>query len=61
MEAKLNVASRLLSAGCAVALLWPAPWQVHTAGLIVLLIVFVLSWRTGQRKPTDPNPQTTTA
>ncbi len=61
MEAKLNLTLRLLSAGCAVALLWPSPWQVHTAGLIVLLIVFGLSWRTGQQKPTDQNSQTTAA
>lgn len=45
MEAKLNLLMRLLSLGCAVALLWPAPWFVHAAGLVILVILFLNSFR----------------
>ncbi len=49
METKLNLTFRLLAVGCAIALLWPAAWWVHTAGLVVLLVIFVINWREGQK------------
>ena len=45
MESKLNPLFRLLSLAAAAALLWPAPWLVHLAGLIVLVGLFILSKR----------------
>ncbi len=45
MESKLNPLFRLLSLAAAAALLWPAPWLVHLAGLIVLIGLFILSKR----------------
>ena len=50
MEARLNLLVRLLSFGCAVALLWPAPWWVHSLGLVILLGLFITSFRTSRRE-----------
>ncbi|HEY5674321.1 MAG TPA: TRAP transporter fused permease subunit [Malonomonas sp.] len=50
MEAKLNPIYRLLTLATAVALLWPAPWFVHTAGLLVLIGIFTISFRTSRRE-----------
>jgi len=50
MEAKLNVLMRLLSLGCALALLWPAPWFVHAVGLAVLVMLFLASFRSSRRR-----------
>jgi TRAP transporter 4TM/12TM fusion protein len=49
MEARLSLLSRLLALGCAVVLLWPSAWWVHTAGLAVLVVLFVASFRTSRR------------
>lgn len=45
MEAKLNIVERLVSIGCAVALLWPAEWWIHLAGLGVLCALFLKSFK----------------
>jgi TRAP transporter 4TM/12TM fusion protein len=50
MEARVNLPVRLLSAGCAVALLWPAPVWVHLVGLIVLIVLFMGSFRKSRRE-----------
>jgi TRAP transporter 4TM/12TM fusion protein len=49
MEARLNLLFRLLTLGCAGALLWPAPWYVHIAGLVGLAMVFVPNVRRSRR------------
>ncbi len=49
MEARLDLFTRLLSLGCAVALLWPADWWVHATGLTVLVILFLKSFRTSRK------------
>jgi len=45
METRLNLPLRLATLSCAVALLWPAPWYVHSAGLAVLVALFVPNFR----------------
>jgi TRAP-type uncharacterized transport system fused permease subunit len=50
MEAKLNPLIRLLTLGCAIALLWPLPWWIHLAGMLVLIGIFVLSFRTSRKE-----------
>ncbi len=50
MEARLGLIARLLSIACAVALLWPAPWYVHAVGLVVLVGLFLQSFRTSRRQ-----------
>lgn len=45
MEAKLNLLLRVVTLGCAFALLWPSTWWVHVAGLLVLGAVFNSSLR----------------
>ncbi len=52
MESKLNPLFRLLSLAAAAALLWPAPWLVHLAGLVILIGLFILS----KRKDTSGSP-----
>ena len=54
MEARLNLSVRLLTLGCAVALLWPAAWWVHVAGLMVLIGLFLTSFRTSRRETLAP-------
>ncbi len=49
MEAKLNPLLRLLTLGAAAALLWPSPWYVHSAGLLVLSGIFIGSCRASRR------------
>jgi len=49
MEARLNLPLRLLSLGCAAALLWPTTWWVHTIGLLVLIGLFLVSFRASRR------------
>jgi len=49
MEARLDLFTRLLSLGCAVALLWPAVWWVHMVGLAVLVILFANSFRASRK------------
>ena len=49
MESRLNPFFRLLALGAAAALLWPTTWWVHTAGLIVLVAIFVVNWRVEQK------------
>jgi len=49
MEARLDLLSRLLSVGCAVALLWPAEWWVHAIGLAVLVVLFAKSFRASRK------------
>jgi len=48
MEARLDLITRFLSFGCAVALLWPAEWWVHMIGLVVLVILFMKSFKTSR-------------
>ncbi len=50
MEAKLPLPLRLLSLACAAALLWPTDWWVHAAGLVVVLLLFLHSFRTSRRQ-----------
>lgn len=50
METRLSLSLRLVSLGCAVALLWPAAWYVHAAGLVVLVAVFIPNFRAARRK-----------
>ncbi len=49
MEARLNWPVRLLTMGCAAALLCPAAWWVHGAGLLILCVIFVLNRRASHR------------
>jgi TRAP-type uncharacterized transport system fused permease subunit len=49
MEARLDLFTRFLSLGCAVALLWPAEWWVHATGLAVLIILFAKSFRASRK------------
>jgi len=51
MEMRIGFFVRLLTLGCAGALLWPAPWWVHLAGLVTLVGLFVLNWRESRRAP----------
>ena len=48
MEARLSLVVRLLTLGCAIALLWPAVWWVHAIGLVVLIGLFMTSFRTSR-------------
>jgi len=50
METRLPLPFRLLSFACAAALLWPAPWWVHLAGLLVLLVLFVTNFRKSRQE-----------
>jgi TRAP transporter 4TM/12TM fusion protein len=50
MEARLSLFIRLLSIVCAVALLWPAVWWVHTIGLVVLVGLFLSSFRASRKE-----------
>jgi TRAP transporter 4TM/12TM fusion protein len=49
MEARLRLPERLISLVCAAALLWPAAWWVHAAGLAVLCALFFRSFRTSRQ------------
>ena len=49
MEAKLSILDRLLALGCAVALLWPTDWWIHMGGLVVLVVLFLKSFRASRR------------
>jgi len=49
METQLNPLLRLLVLGAAAALLWPTTLLIHSAGLAILLAVFVLNWKAGQK------------
>ena len=50
MEARLSLFYRLLTFVCAVALLWPAPWWVHSPGLVMLIGIFMSSFYTSRRE-----------
>jgi TRAP transporter 4TM/12TM fusion protein len=50
MEARVSLPVRLLSIGCAAALLWPTTVWVHLLGLIVLIVLFVGSFRKSRRE-----------
>ncbi len=45
MESRLNPLSRLLSLGAAAALLCPVSWWIHLFGLVVLVGIFLISFR----------------
>ena len=49
MEAKLDLVTRFLVLGCAVALLWPADVWVHAIGMAALIVLFVKSFRTSRK------------
>ncbi|NOY12124.1 MAG: TRAP transporter fused permease subunit [Deltaproteobacteria bacterium] len=49
METRLSFFIRLLTLGCAGALLWPAAWWVHTIGLFALIGIFVTNRRDEQK------------
>jgi TRAP-type uncharacterized transport system fused permease subunit len=51
MEMRIGFWVRVLTFGCAGALLWPASWWVHLAALAGL---FVSNWRESRRAPTGP-------
>jgi TRAP transporter 4TM/12TM fusion protein len=50
MEARLSLPLRLLTLACAAALLWPASLWVHLAGLLVLIGLFMLSFKVSRRE-----------
>jgi len=50
METRLQLPIRLLTLGCAVALLWPLPWIAHLAGLAGLLVLFGMNFRRSRRE-----------
>ena len=50
METRLQLPIRLLTLGCAVALLWPLPWIAHLAGLAGLLVLFAMNFRRSRRE-----------
>ncbi len=54
MEARLSLFVRLLSIVCAVVLLWPAVWWVHTIGLVVLIGLFLSSFRASRKESPAP-------
>jgi TRAP-type uncharacterized transport system fused permease subunit len=58
METRLRLLPRVLTFGCAVALLWPAPWYVHVAGLAGLASVFIPNFRRS-RRPAGGTPAAT--
>jgi len=45
MEAKLNLLFRTLTLAAAAALLWPASWLIHLAGLAALVVIFIVNRR----------------
>ncbi len=45
MEARLNPLPRFVTLVAAVALLWPTTWLIHLAGLVALVVIFILNWR----------------
>ncbi len=49
MEARLSLVDRLLSLVCAVALLWPAEWWIHAIGMVVLVVLFLKSFRKSRK------------
>ncbi len=53
MEAALSLPIRLLTLGCAVALLYPFSLLVHIAGLAVLAVIFFFSFRTSRRESAE--------
>lgn len=55
MEAKLNPLFRLLSLAAAAALLWPTTWWIHSLGLVVLIGIFVTSFRTSKKETLAAN------
>ena len=54
MEMRIGFFVRLLTLGCAGALLWPSALWVHLAGLAALVGIFVLNWRASRRAPIGP-------
>ncbi len=50
METKLNPLFRLLTLGAAVALLWPTTILVHVAGLVVVVAIFMMSFRASRKE-----------
>lgn len=50
MEAKLNLLLRLISFGCAIALLYPVSVLIHGAGLMVLTVLFLYSFKKSRRE-----------
>jgi len=59
MEARISLLVRLMSLGCAVALLWPLAWWIHLIGMVALIFLFLASFRTS-RKETLAASQTMT-
>jgi TRAP-type uncharacterized transport system fused permease subunit len=53
MEAPLNLLVRLLTFACAVALLYPFALLIHLAGLVVLGVIFVFSFRASRKASKD--------
>ena len=49
MEMRIGFFVRLLTLGCAGALLWPAVFWIHLAGLVALVGIFVFNWRESRR------------
>lgn len=49
METKLDLLSRLLTLVASVLLLWPTTWWVHTAGLVLLIGIFLFNRRVEKR------------
>ncbi len=50
METKLNPLFRLLTLGAAVALLWPSTLLVHLVGLVVVVGIFMTSFRASRKE-----------
>lgn len=55
MEKKLNWPVRLLTACCAAALLCPVAWWLHTAGLVVLGMVFAGNFKASRQRVAEPS------
>ncbi len=56
METRLNPLFRLLTLAAAVALLWPTTLLVHLAGLVVLVGIFITSFRASQKESGSAHP-----
>ncbi|RMF45521.1 MAG: TRAP transporter fused permease subunit [Deltaproteobacteria bacterium] len=54
METVLGLVPRLGSLAAAVLLLWPLPWYLHLAGLVLLVVLFVSNRRKAMRQVPPP-------
>jgi len=57
LEARLSLPIRLLTLGCAAALLWPAVWWIHIAGLLVFVWIFLTSFKASRKQTLAVNEE----